>query len=201
MWCGDRGRCPTRSSSTWPNAVSAEAARERLMAKVEAMAERQADGLARIGLCPLCEGSVSRAEAEALMAKHRDESFMGGWRGSRGGRWRSGKCTPHGWSLRPRSRARAKFPPRRRGCRLAAVGLYRRAGRVRSSGCCARRSRPLKMPSVIYCAISSPDVMWSRSSSATMGVCLRASRRGTSRHSARGGRRSAARCGSSAGGC
>jgi hypothetical protein len=60
------------------DAVSAEDARERLMAKVEAMAERQADGLARIGLCPLCERPVSRVEAEALMARGADES-QAGW--------------------------------------------------------------------------------------------------------------------------
>jgi hypothetical protein len=60
------------------DAVSAEDARERLMAKVEAMAERQADGLARIGLCPLCERPVSRVEAEALMTRGADES-QAGW--------------------------------------------------------------------------------------------------------------------------
>jgi hypothetical protein len=58
--------------------VSAEDVRERLMAKVEATAERQADGLARVGLCPLCERPVSRVEAEALMARGADES-QAGW--------------------------------------------------------------------------------------------------------------------------
>jgi hypothetical protein len=52
-------------------------AREVLLLKIEAMAERQADALARAGCCALCERPVSRAEAEALMAKHRGESYMG----------------------------------------------------------------------------------------------------------------------------
>jgi hypothetical protein len=60
------------------DAVSTEDARERLMAKVEAMAERQADALAHRGLCPFCERAVSRAEAEALMARGADES-QAGW--------------------------------------------------------------------------------------------------------------------------
>jgi hypothetical protein len=58
-------------------AVSTEDARELFFAKLEAMAERQADWLADHGLCPLCERPVSRAEAEALMARHGGESGAG----------------------------------------------------------------------------------------------------------------------------
>jgi hypothetical protein len=58
-------------------AISTEDLRDKMIAKIEAMGENQADALASMGICPCCERPVSRAEAETLMAKHRGESYMG----------------------------------------------------------------------------------------------------------------------------
>ena len=59
------------------DAVSTEDARKMFIGRIEAIAERRADALAHHGLCPMCERPVSRAEVEALMARHGGESIMG----------------------------------------------------------------------------------------------------------------------------
>jgi hypothetical protein len=61
----------------WSSDATLHQAREKLDARIEAIAARQAVGLARAGRCPTCERALSPSEAESLMAKGANESVVG----------------------------------------------------------------------------------------------------------------------------